>query len=181
MAAIREATALDLNELLTVEEKAFGEEEGPEIVEMVTNLLDDPTARPLLSLVALENEKIVGHVLFTRAQVDSNEQLSVVILAPLAVAPERHNRGIGGMLIETGLKMLAERGVQLVFVLGHPGYYPRHGFKIAGELGFEAPYAIPEEVAGAWMVQELRPGVIGTVSGTVRCARTMDRPEYWRE
>lgn len=27
--------------------------------------------------------------------------------------------------------------------------------------GFEAPYLIPEEVAGAWMVQELKPGRIG--------------------
>ncbi len=181
MVVIREATELDLKALLEVEKKAFGEEEGPEIVEMVSNLLEDISAKPLLSLVAVENEKIIGHILFTRAQVGSSEQVSSVILAPLAVAPDRHNRGIGGLLIEDGLTILAEREVQLVFVLGHPDYYPRHGFKTAGELGFEAPYPIPEDVAGAWMVQELSPGVIGSVTGTVRCARSMDRAEYWRE
>ena len=181
MVIIREATELDLNALLEVERKAFGEEEGPEIVEMVCNLLEDTSAKPLLSLVAVENEQVTGHILFTRAQVGSPEQVTSVILAPLAVAPDRHNRGIGGMLIEGGLKLLAERGVQLVFVLGHPDYYPRHGFKTAGELGFEAPYPIPEEVAGAWMIQELSPGAIKSISGKVRCAQTLDRPEYWRE
>jgi len=178
---IREATELDLNALLGVERSAFGEEEGPEIVEMVSNLLADPSAKPLLSLVAVDNEQLIGHILFTRAQVGSSDQVLSVILAPLAVAPERHSQGIGGLLIEGGLTILAERGVHLVFVLGHPGYYPRHGFKTAGVLGFEAPYPIPEEVAGAWMVQELSPGVIESVSGKVRCARTLDRPEYWRE
>ena len=42
-----------------------------------------------------------------------------------------------------GLKQLAESGVDLVFVLGHPGYYPKFGFRPAGALGFEAPYPIP--------------------------------------
>jgi putative acetyltransferase len=70
---------------------------------------------------------------------------------------------------------------QMVLVLGHPGYYPRYGFIAAGALAFEAPDSIPEEVAGAWMVQELSPGVIESVSGKVHCAKTLNRPEYWRE
>jgi predicted N-acetyltransferase YhbS len=72
-------------------------------------------------------------------------------------------------------------GVELVFVLGHPGYYPRFGFKPAGVLGFEAPYPIPEKHADAWMVRELRAGIIGSVRGKVVCADTLSRPEYWRE
>ena len=49
---------------------------------------------------------------------------------------------------------MAESGVELVFVLGHPDYYPRHGFKPAGALGFEAPYPIPDKNVNAWMVQK---------------------------
>lgn len=181
LVAICEATEMDLHALLEVERNAFGEEEGPVIVELVSNLLADPSAQPLLSLIALENEQVIGHILFTRAQVGSFEQVSSVILAPLAIAPDKQGRGIGGMLIKGGLAILAERGVSLVFVLGHPEYYPRHGFKAAGALGFEAPYPIPEEVAGAWMVQELGSGLIGSVRGKIRCARALDQPEYWRE
>lgn len=181
---IRESTETDLPDLLDVEKQAFGEDEGPEIVELVNDLLNDPTAKPLLSLIALEGRQVTGHVLFTRARIAAiadNEQISASILAPLAVVPDGQGKGVGGQLIAEGLKMLAEAGVELVFVLGHPDYYPRHGFKPAGTLGFEAPYPIPEEVAGAWMVQELTPGIIGRVRGKVLCAHKLDRPEYWRE
>jgi putative acetyltransferase len=68
-----------------------------------------------------------------------------------------------------------------VFVLGHPEYYPRFGFRPAGALGMDAPYPIPERHADAWMVQALRPGLLGQVRGTVRCADTLNDPRHWRE
>ena len=66
----------------------------------------------------------------------------MAILAPLAVVPDAQGQGIGGALIEHGLSLLQRSGVGLVFVLGHPGYYPRHGFEPAGRLGFDAPFPI---------------------------------------
>jgi putative acetyltransferase len=71
--------------------------------------------------------------------------------------------------------------VDLVFVLGHPAYYPRFGFSPAGARGLDAPYPIPQKNAEAWMVRELRPGVIGDCSGRVICADALADPEYWRE
>lgn len=178
---IRKTNDADLKDLLYVEKKAFGDE-GPVIVDLVENLLNDASARPLLSLLAFEENKAIGHILFTKAHMTGFEDtVSVSLLAPLAVIPEFHSRGVGGKLIQEGLNMLSESGVELVFVLGHPGYYPRYGFKPAGILGFEAPYPIPEKDAGAWMTQELRPGMIEKVNGKVICADAMDRPEYWRE
>jgi len=46
-------------------------------------------------------------------------------------------------------------GDEKVFVLGHPNYYLKFGFRPARALGFEAPYRIPAEHEDAWMVQEL--------------------------
>ncbi len=179
---IRKTTDLDLTDVLQVESKAFGEAEGPEIVDLVKGLLNDPSAVPLLSLLAVNKDDAVGHILFTNARImDAKDTVSSVILAPLAVIPEAQSQGVGGQLINEGLKRLAQSGVALVFVLGHPEYYPRHGFRPAGALGFEAPYPIPEVNANAWMVQELRSGVIGNVAGRVICADVLDRPEYWRE
>jgi putative acetyltransferase len=161
---------------------AFGDPEGPEIVALVAGLLGDATARPALSLVAEIDETIVGHVLFTRARLlPDHDHLKVQILAPLAVAEELQGRGIGGALVREGLRQLAESGVDLVFVLGHPEYYPRFGFRPAGALGMDAPYPIPERHADAWMVQALRPGLLGQVRGTVRCADTLNDPRHWRE
>lgn len=104
-----------------------------------------------------------------------------MILAPLAVIPDFQKLGIGGKLIETGLEILSKSGTDLVFVLGYPEYYTRFGFKPATCLGFEAPYPIPAKHADAWMVQSLSQDVIGSVSGKVVCANTLNKPEYWRE
>ncbi len=178
---IRKSTNSDLNDLLEVERKAFPVNEGPEIVELIVGLLNDSTAKPVLSLLAIKEQQVAGHILFTKAKVDSNKQISAAILAPLAVLPDLQGQGIGGRLIREGLQLLAELSCKLVFVLGHPDYYPRHGFKPAGALGFKAPFPIPEAASDAWMVKELSPGIIGSVEGKVLCANALNQPRYWLE
>lgn len=182
MLKIRKSTQVDLSDVLYVEKQAFGDDEGAEIVELVTKLLNDPSAMPLLSLLAVNNEQAIGHILFTKAHLsEAKESISAAILAPLAVIPSAQGKGVGGQLIKEGLRRLSDAGVQLVFVLGHPEYYPRHGFRPAGVLGFEATYPILEKNANAWMVQELCPGIIGSVKGKVVCADALNQPEYWCE
>jgi len=178
---IRPTKESDLHDVLLVEKAAFGTEEGQEIADLVNDLLGDPSAMPILSLIAIKENQVIGHILFTKAIIDSNHSISAVILAPLAVIPAAQSQGVGGQLINEGLKCLSESGVDLVFVLGHPEYYPRHDFKTAGILGFDTPYPIPQEHADAWMVQELRFGVIGSVSGKVQCCDVLNQPEHWRE
>ena len=175
---IREAVDSDLIDVLSIERAAFGSDEEATLVE---NLLGDQSAQPILSLLAFQDNQAVGHILFTKAHLEPKAALSISLLAPLAVIPEFQRRGIGGKLLEHGLQALSATGVDLVFVLGHPQYYPRHGFKPAGQVGFDAPFPIPEKDADAWMVKALRPGKIGSFSGTVICADMINKPEYWHE
>lgn len=166
-----------LTAALAVERAAFG---GDEEAELVRDLLGDPSAEPSLSLVAYDGDAAVGHILFTSARVEGTPNgVKASILAPLAVVPAAQSQGVGGALIEEGVARLARDGVDLVFVLGHPSYYPRHGFVPAIPHGLVAPYPIEPEAA--WMVRELTLGVLGTTVGTVVCAETMMRPELWRE
>ncbi len=179
---IRRAADADLAAINGVLLSAFGDAEGPEIVALVAGLLGDRTAQPTLSLVAEADAKLVGHLLFTRAGLaPGHDDRSVRILAPLAVAPGAQGQGIGGALVREGLRQLADSGVDLVFVLGHPAYYPKYGFQPAGALGLDAPSPIPERHADAWMVQALRPGLLGHVRGTVRCSDVLNDPRHWRE
>jgi len=176
---IRETDETDIDDIFEVEKSAFGFEKEAILTK---DLLNDETAKPYLSLLAFDDDKPVGHILFTRTGLNpKREEISGCILAPLAVIPDYQNKGVGGELIKHGLKVLEERGVDLVFVLGHPEYYPKFGFAPAGIKGFEAPYPIPEIHAEAWMVQELKPGVIGNASGKVTIAKALDEPEHWRE
>lgn len=161
---------------------AFGDVEGPEISALIRDLLADSAAKPMLSLVAIVDEKLVGHVLFTNAVIEqSSQSVSAAILAPLAVHPEFQNRGIGGQLIAEGIVGMKALGVDLVFVLGYPGYYTRYGFSPAGVLGYQAPYPIPKQHSDAWMAQVLRPGMAGTAEARVLCANALDEQRYWQE
>ena len=179
---VRKASDADRQAVDDVIVAAFGDAEGREIAELVIRLLEDPSAQPLLSLVATVNERVVGYVLYTNVRVKgSMRPVSASILAPLAVHPDCQGKGIGGRLITEGLKLLKEASVELVFVLGHPGYYPKYGFSPAGIMGLDAPYPIAPENADAWMAQEIRPGVFGDVSGTVVCADALNDPKYWIE
>jgi putative acetyltransferase len=105
-----------------------------------------------VSLVAEDAGRVVGHVAFSPVSVDGAP--GGLGLAPLAVTPDCQRRGAGGLLVRAGLEAAAQCGAGFVVVLGHPGYYPRFGFRRAGELGLGNEYGADE----AFMVRELRPG-----------------------
>jgi len=176
---IRPARPDDRAAVLAVEAAAFGRPDEPQLV---AALLDDPTAQPVVSLLAEIEGSAIGHVLFTNAAVEGDKvRVPASLLAPLAVVPDAQRRGVGQALIAARITALAARGIGLVFVLGHIGYYPRAGFRPALSLGLRAPYEIDPAVADAWMVHETRPGLLGTVRGTVRCAEALMHPALWRE
>ncbi|MCW3999414.1 MAG: N-acetyltransferase [Candidatus Bathyarchaeota archaeon] len=175
---IKQTTDADLNDILLVEREAFNKNEEADLTK---DMLFDPTAQPLTSLLAYIDNQPAGHILFTSAHLTGNPHVKVSILAPLAVVPKFQRQGVGAALIKKGLEIIQQCEVDLVFVLGHPTYYPRCGFMRAGELGFEAFYPIPEKDADAWMVQQLRPNIIGSVSGKVIPCEALRKPEHWRE
>ncbi|MEP0324450.1 GNAT family N-acetyltransferase [Bauldia litoralis] len=177
---IREANDNDDDDVLAIERRAFGRDGE---AELVRDLLRDPSAAPRLSMLAFERTRPVGHLLFTAVTLDGAKQpVAAALLAPLAVVPEAQNRGCGTRLVEDGLARLEVSGVGLVFVLGHPTYYPRFGFTPAERLGFAPPYPIPAKDADAWMVRSLRDGQPPAASSVrVAVAHALAKPEYWRE
>lgn len=176
---IREALPSELQRILDINVAAFGSdiEAG-----LVRDLLDDPSAKPTLSLLALRDSEAIGHILFSAVQLTAETSPPPMsILAPLSVIPEAQSQGIGAALIKAGLEALSKAGTALVFVLGHPDYYSRHGFEPAGRLGFEAPFPIAEEHQEAWMVQALKPNAFNGTTGRLACADSLNKPEYWQE
>ena len=177
---IRESLKADCDLVMEVEEAAFGQNKE---ARLTAALLKDSTAKPMLSLLALHHNRAIGHILFTRVYINKrDEQPLLHILAPMAVIPEYQKKGIGSKLIHKGVKRLRDMGSEMIFVLGHTDYYPKFGFiPDAKKLGYPAPYPIPEEFAGAWMVQSLNPDGFVLDKGQVLCARELNKEEYWRE
>lgn len=174
---IVEASNADLEAVLAVSRAAF---DGEDVPALVRDLHDDPSARPLLSVIARDGGRIVGHALFTAARVGTEDTPGTsVILAPLAVVPDAQRQGVGGLLLQKGLRLLLVSGIRLVFLAGYPDYYTRHGFEPAYPHGFTPPF--PVSPAEAWMVRSLQPGALAATGGVVICATAMNKVEHWRE
>ena len=167
--SIRPEAAADRAAIHQVNLAAFDQPLEAELVDRLR-----PVAEPFISLVAEIDDEVVGHILFTSVTVgDGHEPRQAIGLAPMAVIPEHQRSGIGSTLVERGLEACRTAGHSVVVVLGHPGYYPRFGFERASRhrIRFEAP--VPDE---AFMVLELVPGALSSVSGIVRY-----HPEFSRE
>lgn len=177
---IRETEVSDYVDIMEVERKAFGYEKE---AELVSQLLEDKSGQPIISLLAFHNNEAIGHILFTKVTFEGNANSPLMyILAPLAVKPGFQNQGVGGMLINKGLSRLKKIDAKMVFVLGHKAYYPKYGFiPDAISLGYDAPYPIPAEHADTWMVQATSSEGLCQVKGKVVCADTLNKPEHWRE
>ncbi len=180
---VRSAIETDSNAIAELHRDAFGSQEGEEIAQLVAGLQQDETAQPLLSLVAADGDRVVGHVLFSRVVPGRrNRDIPARILAPLAVSPRCQGRGIGAALVRHGLAQIEDMGVGLVFVLGDPHYYSRIGFVSAAGLGLNPPYPLPEEWFNAWMVLTFTAGIEQPAAGdSIQCSRTLAQPRYWQE
>lgn len=144
-----------------VEAAAFGR---PAEADLVDRLRQVETA--MISLVAEVDGHTVGHVLFTPVSVVAGAgRVPAMALGPLAVAPECQKQGIGSALSWAGLDACRAAGHRLVFVLGHPDYYPRFGFEAARPYGIRCEFeGVPDE---AFMVMPLVPDALAGVQGMV--------------
>ncbi|MBK8899901.1 MAG: N-acetyltransferase [Anaerolineaceae bacterium] len=157
---IRPETAVDAEKVYEVEAAAFGRPAEAELVQKLQQSGVDT-----ISLVALLDDEVVGHIFFSPVTVKSEEaEFTAVALGPVAVAPDHQNKGVGDALCRQGLAACKEAGYELAFVLGHPTYYPRFGFTSSAPFGLRCQFDVSDEV---FMVLELVPGALQGKQGTV--------------
>lgn len=160
---IRQETEADFAEISELNQSAFNQETEARLVELLRN---SNAFIPTLSLVARMDNKLVGHILFTKIKIkdDKGQVFESLALAPMAVAPALQKQGIGGQLVRFGLHKAKETGYKSVIVVGHEHYYPKFGFLPAVKWNIHAPFELPENV---FMAIELVEGGLKDVTGTV--------------
>jgi putative acetyltransferase len=171
---VRAARPSDLTAIRDVHLDAFGDE-GLVVADLALALIADESAKPLLALVAERNGVVVGSVIFSAVHIDGNASHPSRILAPLAVATPMQRTGAGRRLVEQGLAMLREECVDLVFVLGNPGYYARYGFRANHRV--RAPYDL--RYPQAWMALSLQGTDVSAMEGQLVCPQSLHRAELW--
>ncbi|MEZ5967513.1 MAG: N-acetyltransferase [Hyphomonas sp.] len=136
----------DMDAIVALNDAAFG---GKEEGAITRQLHADGDS--LLSLIAHQNEEVVGHIEFFRILIDG--QPAGVGLGPMSVRRGVQGQGIGSGLIRMGLIPLSARAETIVFVLGHPDYYPKFGFSAEAAKPFRAVWSGP-----AFMAKVINPG-----------------------
>lgn len=167
---LRESVPGDVPSIEALYPDAFPDED---LLPLVRDLLG--AAPETLSLVGVMDASLVGHVVFTKCDVDPGKE-KAALLGPLAVAPAHQRQGIGSAMVRLGLDMQKKAGVAHVYVLGDPAYYRRFGF--VPEPRVAPPYPLPDEWREAW--QSLSLGSAGPPrQGKLAVPRPWLQPALW--
>jgi putative acetyltransferase len=152
-----------------------GQSEGILVGNLAYELMTETDKEDLYGFVAVENERIIGCVFFSRLTFESG--IRAFILSPVAVQPALQGKGIGQKLINHGIKRLKDEGVELVMTYGDQNFYSKAGFTPVDEETIKAPVGLtyPE----GWLGQSLISNSIEPIAGKPSCVRALNKPEYW--
>ena len=159
---IREEIFQDIDAIRALNEQAFGQPQEANIVDKLRANCDG-----LLSLVALQDEKIIGHILFSPVTIEGHHGiLKGMGLAPMAVLPEFQRLGVGSELVQAGIEILRKSTCPFIIVLGHPEYYPKFGFERASRYRIKSQWeGVPDP---AFMILWLDKTITNHVSGVAK-------------
>lgn len=158
---IRAEAVGDQGAIRLVHEQAFGRSVEADAIDALRQ-----RQQITLSLLAIENGQVVGHILFSPVTIETQfGQFPALGLAPLAVLPSYQKRGVGSALVERGLELCRHLPVDCIVVLGDPHYYQRFGFVPAYRYQLHCPWDVPPEV---FMVHAWQEGVLENRAGLAR-------------
>ena len=164
---IRHEQLEDHHQVALLIENAFRNEHFSDHQEqyLVDRLRKSPDFIPELSLVALFNEQLVGHVLLSKIEIkNSNNTSELLALVPVSVSPAYQKQGIGSALINAAHAKALELGFNAVLLLGQDTYFQRFGYEFTSKYNIEFPFDIPEKYC---LIKPLKKDGLNNVSGAV--------------
>ena len=164
---IRQETAGEFDEIYELVKAAFetaAVKDGDE-QDYVNELRKSDRYIPELALVAVDQERLSGHMMLTETELISGDtRRRELLLSPLCVSLPYRNMGIGGSLIREGLRLAVEKGYSAVFLCGDPEYYMKFGFRKASDFGI---INTEDPDQNHVLACELVPGALGNADGFI--------------
>jgi putative acetyltransferase len=139
------------------------------------NLRNSPDYIPELDYVALDEGKIVGHILYSRAAIVDPQGIKkeVLCFGPISVWPVLQKKGIGSALINHSISAAKTMPYPAICIYGDPRYYGRFGFRCAEKFEIKTS---DDKYAFALMALELKPNALSNISG-----RFIESPAFYAD
>lgn len=123
---------------------------------------------PELDFVMEKDSRIIGHVMFVRAkiQTDDGKELPIMTFGPISIAPDYQRKGYGKVLLEYALEQAVAMGCGALCIEGNINFYGKSGFMVASTRGIHY-YAEPRDSEVPYfLLKELKQGFLDGISGT---------------
>lgn len=130
-------------------------------------LRNDADFVPQLDLVMLLDGRIIGQNVFVCAAIksDGGEDLPIMTMGPICIAPEFKRQGYGKILLDYSLERAKEMGSGAVCFEGSIDFYGKSGFTYASEFGIRY-HGLPEGADQSFFLcKELAAGYLDGVTG----------------
>ena len=152
-----------------------GADEGQIIGALARDVMNTTDDRDLKIFTAHQSGTLVGCILFT--QLCYQDDRTVFMLSPVAVAPENQKSGIGQKLINFGLDNLRQNGVHVAVTYGDPNYYIKTGFEHFTTDHLPAPKTL--SFPHGWLGQSLTANKLEPLKGPCTCVEAFNNPSVW--
>lgn len=166
---IRLETPADYAETENVVREAFWNVYRPGCLEhyVLHTYRDDPAFVPELDFVLEKGGKIIGQVMYVRAEIkaDDGRSIPIMTMGPIGILPEYKRQGYGKWLLDYSMEKARAMGAGALCFEGNIDFYGKSGFVVASTKGIHYYDEPRDEVVPYFLLKELEEGYLNGVGG----------------
>ena len=182
---IRNEQPSDYREVENLTREAFWNVYRPGCTEhfVLNRYRNNPDFIPELDLVMEEDDKIIGHVMFSHASLTKADgsTMPAWTFGPISIAPDYKRKGYGLKLLSHAMAKAREMGIAMLCMEGNIDFYKHAGFTLASGLHIHYHGEPRESDVPYFLGQELKEGYLEGIEGTYHTPKgyfvAMDDPE----
>ena len=167
---IRLEQTKDFREVENLTREAFWNVYRPGCTEhyVLNQFRTNPDFIPELDFVMEEDNKMIGHVMFSKAEIilDDGSRFPSWTFGPISIHPDYKRKGYGLKLLQYALEKAKEMGIGLLQMEGNIEFYKHAGFDLASKMKIHYHAEPREAEVPYFLAQELIPGYWGHREGT---------------
>ena len=164
MMKIRLEQPKDYREVENLTREAFWNVYRPGCTEhfVLNQYRTNPDFIPELDFVMEDGDQIIGHVMFSKAELvlDDGRHVPSWTFGPISIHPDYKRKGYGLKLLQYALEKAREMGVGFICMEGNIDFYKHAGFCLASKFNIhyhdfpkdaEVPFFLAQELIPGWL------------------------------